>query len=140
MLIKKTILPAHNTKNFIFFQKTNTNFFISLCKEKRLIFKISLYAFVGKQENMAPVRNFWYVFTKFLHRKLVRLQISTFNVVRLGLAWYYRLTLFLIKGQLIQKIKGFYILRNFVHNGCRLKKKRRRKRKKRFKKFRSSRL
>lgn len=53
-------LNKTTTKNFIFFQKTNNNFFIFIRKEEKLIFKVSLYSFVGKQEqeDMVSIRNF----------------------------------------------------------------------------------
>lgn len=134
-------LNKTTTKNFIFFQKTNNNFFIFIRKEEKLIFKVSLYSFVGKQEqeDMVSIRNFWYSFTKFIHIKLKRLNIFTYNVVR-TISWYYRIYLFLTKGKFLQNVQNFYVIQNFVHNGCKLKKKRRRKRKKLRKKFKSSRF
>ena len=136
LFILKHLNFVNTSQHTITFQKTNNNFFIFVNTKNYLIFTTSLYSFVGRHNRGSEVTRFWYIFTKFLHLKLKLWSIWKFNVISKG-GWYYRISLLLVKGKFLKNVKKLYFTKQYAHNGCKLKKRRRRKSKRlriRFKK------
>ena len=111
----KQNLPVVTIKN------TYSNVFVCLFNYPKMIFSLSFYEFIEKNQKNA-YKLFWFRLFKFIEVRLKRNNINKFNLIIYGRLLYKYKHFFKAK-KVTAKLNHFFYKTGVSHNGCKLKKK-----------------